>query len=387
MKITEMPIAEIVPYANNPRNNDNAVDAVAASIREFGFKVPIIVDKDNVIVAGHTRLKAAEKLGLSFVPVIRADDLTEEQVRAFRLADNKTGELAEWDFRKLEQELDGLRGIDISKMGFSSEDHEWFSRQEREGAEREEGNDEYNKFLDKFEVKKTTDDCYTPENVYKAVADWVAAEYGLLTSDFVRPFYPGGDYQKFSYKKSSVVVDNPPFSIEAEIVNFYLDHGIHFFLFAPSLTVFHYINKGLTCINTGEQVEYENKAKVPTSFITDLEPGIAARTAPELSKAIAAANRENTKQRELPKYFFPVELLTAAKMNYFSKNGQLLKIPRADCLVVGTIDAMKAVGKDIYGDGILLSERAAAERAAAERGNVWELSDREKEIVANLGKS
>lgn len=91
MKIIEMPISELVPYANNPRNNDNAVDAVAASIREFGFKVPIIVDKDNVIVAGHTRLKAAEKLGLSSVPVIRADNLTEEQVKAFRLADNKTG--------------------------------------------------------------------------------------------------------------------------------------------------------------------------------------------------------------------------------------------------------------------------------------------------------
>ena len=120
MKIIEMPISKIVPYANNPRDNDGAVDAVAASIREFGFKVPIIVDRDNVIVAGHTRIKAAEKLGLSAVPVIRADDLTEEQVRAFRLADNKTSELAEWDFRKLEQELDGLRQIDMEQFGFTS---------------------------------------------------------------------------------------------------------------------------------------------------------------------------------------------------------------------------------------------------------------------------
>ena len=117
MKIIEMPISKIVPYANNPRDNDGAVDAVAASIREFGFKVPVIVDRDNVIVAGHTRIKAAEKLGLSTVPVIRADDLTEEQVRAFRLADNKTSELAEWDFSKLEAELEEIE-MDMAAFGF-----------------------------------------------------------------------------------------------------------------------------------------------------------------------------------------------------------------------------------------------------------------------------
>ena len=117
MKVVEMPVSDLVPYENNPRNNDNAVDAVAASIREFGFKVPIIVDKDGVIVAGHTRLKAAKKLGIDVVPVIRADDLTEEQVKAFRLADNKTGELAEWDFEKLKEELSTIE-IDMREFGF-----------------------------------------------------------------------------------------------------------------------------------------------------------------------------------------------------------------------------------------------------------------------------
>ena len=110
-------ITELKPYENNPRINDKAVDAVAASIKEFGFKVPIIVDKDGVIVAGHTRLKAAEKLGLDEVPVIVADDLTPEQVKAFRLADNKVGEIAEWDFEKLEEELKGLN-INMSQFGF-----------------------------------------------------------------------------------------------------------------------------------------------------------------------------------------------------------------------------------------------------------------------------
>lgn len=118
MDIIEMPIAEIIPYENNPRKNDGAIEAVANSIKEFGFKVPIIIDKDNVIVAGHTRLKAAEKLGLESVPVIKADDLTDEQIKAFRLADNKTAELAEWDFSALEEELERLKNIDMSQFGF-----------------------------------------------------------------------------------------------------------------------------------------------------------------------------------------------------------------------------------------------------------------------------
>lgn len=118
MKIIEKRISEIQPYENNPRNNDAAVDAVAASIKEFGFKVPIIIDKDNVIVAGHTRLKAAEKLGLAKVPTIMADDLTEKQVKAFRLADNKTAELANWIPEKLEEELADLADVDMSQYGF-----------------------------------------------------------------------------------------------------------------------------------------------------------------------------------------------------------------------------------------------------------------------------
>ena len=121
MQIEEVNTSELIPYSNNPRNNDGAVEAVAASIKEFGFKVPIIIDNDNVIVAGHTRLKAAQKLGLVNVPCIKADDLTPEQLKAFRLADNKVGELATWDFDKLEEELDAL-DMDMSAFGFDFDD-------------------------------------------------------------------------------------------------------------------------------------------------------------------------------------------------------------------------------------------------------------------------
>jgi hypothetical protein len=117
LEIINKKIEELIPYENNPRNNEEAVKFVANSIKQFGFKVPIIIDKNNVIVAGHTRLKASEELGLKEVPCIIADDLTDEQIRAFRLADNKVSEKAEWDFNKLDLEL-GELDLDMTDFGF-----------------------------------------------------------------------------------------------------------------------------------------------------------------------------------------------------------------------------------------------------------------------------
>lgn len=117
MKIVYKSVTQITPYENNPRVNDKAVEAVAASIKEFGFKQPIVVDSQGVIVAGHTRYKAALSLGMDKVPVLVADDLTEEQVREYRLADNKTAEQAQWDWSKLEEELANI-DTDMSIYGF-----------------------------------------------------------------------------------------------------------------------------------------------------------------------------------------------------------------------------------------------------------------------------
>lgn len=118
MKIEYKNIDDLIPYENNPRINDDAVEYVKNSIKEFGFKVPIIIDKNNVIVAGHTRVKASKELGLKEVPCIVADDLTEEQVKAFRLADNKVSEESYWDFDKLQEELDSILNIDMSEFNF-----------------------------------------------------------------------------------------------------------------------------------------------------------------------------------------------------------------------------------------------------------------------------
>lgn len=118
MNITNIPLKNLKPYENNPRKNDDAVKYVAESIKEFGFKVPIVIDKNNVIVAGHTRYKAAKKLKMSEVPCIIADDLTDEQIKAFRLADNKVAEKAEWDFDLLNAELDDIIDLDMGLFGF-----------------------------------------------------------------------------------------------------------------------------------------------------------------------------------------------------------------------------------------------------------------------------
>ena len=118
MNIKYMTPGELVPYDKNPRINDQAVDLVANSIREFGFKQPIVIDKNNVIIAGHTRWKAARELGLERVPCIMADDLTPAQVKAYRLADNKVAEASEWDFDLLDEELQELDGLDIDMSDF-----------------------------------------------------------------------------------------------------------------------------------------------------------------------------------------------------------------------------------------------------------------------------
>ena len=120
--IVDMDINDIVPYKNNPRDNDRAVEAVASSIKEFGFNQPIVVDKNNVIIVGHTRLKASQMLGLKRVPVLKIESLTEEQVNAYRLADNKTNELSEWKIEELINELQAINSINMEEFGFDLEE-------------------------------------------------------------------------------------------------------------------------------------------------------------------------------------------------------------------------------------------------------------------------
>ena len=251
----------------------------------------------------------------------------------------------------------------------------------------------YQEFVDKFKPKLTTDDCYTPENVYQAVADWTAKEYGLDKSDFVRPFYPGNDYKRYEYD-GKIVVDNPPFSILGEIVKFYVAQGVRFLLFAPTLTGLVRYADFCTVFPTGADIEYENGAVVPTSFVTNLDPHeIRARTVPSLFDAVTAANDANRKEKrvELPKYSYPLDVLTSAQMYVFARYGIELVISRAGSERITALDAQRKIGKSVFGGGWLLASREKASREKAEREKaerekaiVFELSETEKEIIRRL---
>jgi hypothetical protein len=265
-----------------------------------------------------------------------------------------------------------------------------------DGTERQEGNDEYNEFLDKFEIAKTTDDCFTPDNIYDAVAEYVEKRYALNRKQFKRPFFPNGDYQSEKYGKNDVVVDNPPFSILAQIIDFYRSRGIRFFLFVPALTAMNYCNKeNVTILCVNARITYENGASVNTAFATNLgDTSICAESDPDLTEKIKEVNEINEKamHKNVPKYEYPYEVLTGAKLGYFSQHGERFSVRWKDCTLIRQLDAQKESGSAIYGCGLLLSERAAAERAAAERAAAeradttkWKLSDRELEIVRSLG--
>lgn len=141
MEIIMKKLGDVKPYEKNPRKNDDAVKYVAESIKQFGFKVPIVIDKDGVIVAGHTRYKASKQLKLKEVPCIIASDLTEEQIKAYRLADNKVSEQAEWDTELLEVELDEIVDIDMSDFGFDFDFEEEIEPINDEGLENTMSND------------------------------------------------------------------------------------------------------------------------------------------------------------------------------------------------------------------------------------------------------
>ena len=158
---------------------------------------------------------------------------------------------------------------------------------------------EYREFVGKFKPKKTTDDCYTPEAVYEAVASWVSSEYGVERASFVRPFWPGGDYEREDYPKGCVVVDNPPFSILSGIVRFYNGRGVRYFLFAPTLTNFQ--ARGCSHVVCDADVTYANGAVVNTSFVTNLDEW-EVRSAPDLNAALKAADAASRDPQVPPRY-------------------------------------------------------------------------------------
>ncbi len=246
--------------------------------------------------------------------------------------------------------------------------------------------------------------------------DYVRERWGVYEADIVRPFWPGGDYEAFEYPEGCTVVDNPPFSMLSKIQGFYLDRGIRYFLFAPSLTC---LSHRRDCMRVDHivcdcDITYANGAVVRTSFVTNLEPRYVLEADPGLGDKLNAANRARLKadKTSIPKYEYPNEVITSARAQYFAAHHTPYRVRREDACYISELDSQRTHGKSIFGAGLLLSERAAAERAAAERAAAeraaaeraaaeraaaeraaaeraaaykWELSERERAMQALLG--
>lgn len=245
--------------------------------------------------------------------------------------------------------------------------------------------DEYAAFVEKFKPKKTTDDCYTPGNIYECVKSWAVRRYGLEGREIVRPFWPGGDFEAFDYPDGCVVIDNPPFSIISKIVRFYARHGVDFFLFSPGLLLSANDECNHVCISGN--ITYENGAKVSTGFVTSLGEFLI-ESAPDLAAELERIDIKNQKigKKTVRKIRLPDEVLTRARMNYLAVHGVYFAVRREDAAYTHDLDNCK-----VFGGCFLLSERATAERAAAERAAAEraaaipiELSEREKAIVRHL---
>lgn len=260
--------------------------------------------------------------------------------------------------------------------------------------------DKYEAFVQKFDVKKTTDDCYTPEPVYMAVLQYVRENCGLSGMRVVRPFFPGGDYKAIEYPEDCVVVDNPPFSILTEIARYYQSMGVRFFLFAPTLTLFSIAREaGLTYIVADSSIVYENGAVVNTSFVSNMFGDVAVMADPVLAKMVVDANKQNKPTAKLPKYSYPENVLTVSKLIKIITAGMSFKVERAEAEIVTKLDSQKQHGKALFGAGFLISDHLAKEltiaeekaRAIAEekaRADFeWSISQRERAIIEKLNRN
>lgn len=268
---------------------------------------------------------------------------------------------------------------------------------------------DYDEFVDKFKPKKTTDDCYTPPAIYEAVLTWCEKEYGIDRASVIRPFKLGGGYQREDYT-GRVVVDNPPFSILAQIVDWYNERGIKYFLFAPGLTALSCANrKGTCCVFVNVRITYENGAQVRTAFLTNMDDCIT-RSACDLSRELDKANKQVKKEKTygrtqlrkdtVAKYNYPDELVTSARLGNLAAKGVQFKIKRAH--FVRSLAAQKPLKKAIFGGGLLISRKDAADIRAQEAQlqaaadiraqgvqlqdgvYTFALSEREQAIVDNL---
>jgi hypothetical protein len=219
---------------------------------------------------------------------------------------------------------------------------------------------DYESYIAKFRKQaKTTDDTYTPPDVYEAVVKYVGTIYDLTDKVILRPFYPGGDYRNAEYPEDGVVIDNPPFSIFTEICKFYSANNIPFFLFGPGLTI------GSTWKYCGtviisDSITFENGAVVRCNFATNLVPDMIAMTAPNLGAAISACKSQNIK-KNLPKYKYPDNVLSTSDLQIIARGGTPFTVKRSETQIIRGLDCHPKKG-GLFGNHLLLSRDKAKEK-------------------------
>lgn len=273
---------------------------------------------------------------------------------------------------------------------------------------------EYKAFVAKFKPKRTTDDCYTPPEIYDAILKWVQARCPQIEGlRVVRPFYPGGDYTKEDYT-DAVVIDNPPFSILAEIKRFYHHQKIPYFLFAPALTLFTADVKGSNYIIADANITYANGANVRTGFVSNLFGNKAIILAPDLGNEIKEIKKKikdaERAKNAPPSYVYPKNVISSALLGKHVNAGVAMEIDRSEVSFIRKLDSQEGTGKAIFGAGFLISDRIAEElekklveglekklaeeldkkleeeleKRLAKEGAKWQLSKREKLIIKHL---
>lgn len=241
---------------------------------------------------------------------------------------------------------------------------------------------DYESFVAKFQdVPKTTDDCYTPEDVYNAVVEYVDSHISLRGKQILRPFYPGGDYEHAEYPDNGIVIDNPPFSMFTKICKFYCERNIPFFLFGPGLTIgtiFHIC----TAVIIGTSIRFHNGANVKCNFATNLFGDVVAMTAPALDKAIRKCQSQNIK-KQLPHYSYPENVLSVSDMQTMASGGVPFVVYKEESARIRNLQLHPKKG-GLFGDHLLVSDRKAAAKAAAINAIPIMLSDDEQIIVDSL---
>ena len=380
-----MKITQLKPNTANPRTiKDEKFRKLVASIQDFPKMMalrPIVIDNDGTILGGNMRYRALVELGYTEIPdnwVKRASDLTDEEKRRFIIEDNVP--FGQWDWDALGNDWDEAEledwGLDVWQP---------MDEQMNLSTEGREGNEEYDAFKEKFEAKLTTDDCYTPPKIYEVVKKWVDENITPLKGrKIIRPFYPGGDYENEDYPEGCIVLDNPPFSISAKILDFYLEHKIPFFLFGNGLTLLSVKREGVTYILTGEGIVFENGAVVNIGYYTNLCPKVRIWLASDLAEGLRQVQEATA---DLPKNKWDIHIQSAALLSKIAKR-VTLKIMADECEFISTLSD----GSAIYGGGVILNDLAAKRtdeerrRADEERSVSKNLGAKERQIVERLNR-